>query len=36
MLFCQYQGPDTKGRPIYDGRFNMTARKPVEEESLDV
>jgi hypothetical protein len=35
MLFCQYQGPDTKGRPIYDGRFNMTARKPIEEESLD-
>ncbi len=36
MLFCQYQGPDTKGRPIYDGRFNMTTRKPIEEESLDV
>jgi ChrR Cupin-like domain len=35
MLFCQYQGPDTKGRPIYDGRFNMTERKPIEEESLD-
>jgi hypothetical protein len=35
MLFCQYQGPDTQGRPIYDGRFNMTTRKPIEEESLD-
>ncbi|HWM77856.1 MAG TPA: cupin domain-containing protein, partial [Methylomirabilota bacterium] len=36
MLFCQYQGPTTQGRPIYDGRFNMTARKPVSEERLDV
>lgn len=32
MLFVQYQGPTTGGRPIYDGRFNMTARKTVAEE----
>ena len=33
MLFVQYPGPTTGGRPIYDGRFNMKARKPVEEET---
>jgi hypothetical protein len=27
--------PTTGGRPIYDGRFNMTARKPVAEENLE-
>jgi hypothetical protein len=36
MLFVQYQGPTTNGRPIYDGRFNVLARKPVSEEQLDV
>jgi hypothetical protein len=36
MLFVQYQGPTTQGRPIYDGRFNMTSRKPVSEERVDV
>jgi quercetin dioxygenase-like cupin family protein len=36
MLFVQYQGPTTNGRPIYDGRFNVAARKPVSEEQLDV
>ena len=36
MLFVQYQGPTTGGRPIYDGRFNVAARKPVSEERLDV
>jgi hypothetical protein len=36
MLFVQYQGPATGERPIYDGRFNMRARKPVEEERIDV
>jgi len=35
MLFVQYQGPGTGGRPIYDGRFNMTARKPVEQENVE-
>jgi hypothetical protein len=36
MLFVQYQGPATGGRPIYDGRFNMRTRKPVEEEQTDI
>jgi redox-sensitive bicupin YhaK (pirin superfamily) len=35
MLFVQYPGPSTGGRPIYDGRFNMQARKPVGEERVD-
>jgi hypothetical protein len=36
MLFVQYQGPETGRRPIYDGRFNMRARKPVEEEQTEI
>ena len=36
MLFVQYQGPSTGGRPIYDERFNMTKRKAVEAERIDV
>ena len=36
MFFVQYQGPTTGGRPIYDGRFNVTERKPLSEERLDV
>jgi hypothetical protein len=36
MLFVQYQGPATGGRPIYDGRFNMRARRPVDEEQTDI
>src|SRR6059036_3654628 len=36
MLFVQYPGPTTGGRPVYDGRFNMTEHKPVEEERFDV
>jgi hypothetical protein len=36
MLFVQYQGPTTGGQPIYDGRFNVVARKPVSEERLDI
>jgi hypothetical protein len=35
MLFVQYQGPTTGGRPVYDGRFNMTARKPIGEEDIE-
>jgi len=31
----QYPGPSTGGRPIYDGRFNMEARKTVEAERTD-
>src|SRR5579864_516788 len=26
----------TGGRPIYDGRFNMRARRPVDEEQTDI
>ena len=36
MLFVQYQGPSTGGRPIYDERFNMTKRKAVEDARIDV
>lgn len=36
ILYVQYQGPTTGGRPIYDGRFNVKARKPVSQERLDV
>lgn len=36
MLFVQYPGPTTGGRPIYEGRFNMTARKRIEEENVEV
>ncbi len=35
MLFVQYPGPSTGGRPIYDGRFNMNARKSIAEERTD-
>lgn len=35
MLFVQYPGPTTKGCPIYDGRFNMTERKPIAAERTD-
>ena len=28
VLFVQYQGPSTGGRPVYDRRFNVAARKP--------
>lgn len=36
MLFVQYQGPTTGKGPIYDGRFNVAARKSLSEEQLDV
>src|SRR5262245_12220209 len=36
MLFVQYQGPTTAGRPIYDRRFNVAERKKLAEEKLDV
>jgi hypothetical protein len=35
MLFVQYQGPTTGGRPVYEGRFNMTARRPISEENVE-
>ena len=36
MFFVQYQGPTTGARPIYDGRFNMTKRKGLSQENLEV
>jgi hypothetical protein len=35
-LVVQYPGPNTSKPPIYAGRFNMTQRKPLAEERLDV
>jgi len=35
MLFVQYQGPMTGGRPIYDDRFNVTAREAIAEENRE-
>ena len=34
MFFVQYEGPTTGGRPIYDGRFNVTQRKPLSDAAL--
>jgi hypothetical protein len=34
MFFVQYTGPTTGKGPIYDGRFNMSERKPLAEENL--
>ena len=36
ILYMQYPGPNTREAPIYDGRFNLTERKHVEEERTDV
>jgi hypothetical protein len=36
ILYVQYQGPTTGGRPIYQDRFNMKERRPLSEESLDI
>jgi len=33
--FVQYQGPTTGARPVYDGRFNMTARRSISEENIE-
>jgi hypothetical protein len=35
MVFVQYPGPTTGGKPIYDGRFNMQQRKSVADERID-
>ena len=32
IVFCQYPGPNTGGRPIYHDRFDIEARKEVEAE----
>jgi len=34
-ILVQYQRPTTGGRPVYDGRFNMTARRPISEENVE-
>ncbi len=36
MVIVQYPGPTTGGRPIYDDRFNMSERRPVDAERKDV
>ena len=35
-LLVQYQGPTTGAPAIYDQRFNVEQRKPLNEERLDV
>ena len=35
ILIVQYLGPTTGGRPIYDDRFNLAARRTVESERTD-
>ena len=27
--------PTTGERPVYDGRFNMNARRPISEENIE-
>ena len=34
ILFVQYPGPNTGGRPIYDGRFNQTDKPDIEKQDL--
>ena len=36
IIYVQYPGPTTREAPIYDGRFNLDQRKPVEEERTDI
>jgi len=35
ILIVQYPGPTTGGRPIYDDRFNLEERRPLETERTD-
>jgi mannose-6-phosphate isomerase-like protein (cupin superfamily) len=35
ILFVQYPGPTTRGVPIYQGRFNRTERRAIEQEDLE-
>ncbi len=35
ILFVQYPGPNTGGRPVYDGRFNKTEKPDIEGEDLE-
>ena len=34
ILFVQYPGPNTGGRPIYDGRFNQAEKPVLEKQDL--
>lgn len=34
ILFVQYPGPNTGGRPIYDGRFNQPEKPDIEKQDL--
>ncbi len=36
IIYVQYPGPNTGKAPIYDGRFNLEERRPVEEERTDI
>jgi hypothetical protein len=36
IFIVQYPGPTTRGRPIYDERFNMKERKALPEERTDL
>jgi hypothetical protein len=36
IFFAQYVGPTTGKGPIYDGRFNVTERKDLSQENLQV
>jgi hypothetical protein len=35
MLIVQYPGPTTGGRQIYDNRFNLEQRRPIDQERTD-
>ena len=35
ILIVQYPGPTTGGRPIYEDRFNLPERRPLEAERTD-
>lgn len=35
ILFVQYQGPTTGGRPVYEGRFNKAEAPNIAEEDLN-
>jgi hypothetical protein len=36
IFIAQYPGPTTGQGPIYDGRFNVEARKDLAQENLQV
>ena len=35
ILFVQYPGPTTGAPPIYDGRMNLKAAPPLEDQDLE-